>query len=190
MSQLVSQLLSTFGFGTRETESNEIIEPAYTSVPDPQKIFEPTIHRVEVPKNLIISDDHLVVPGVLEITQYNIHAYLLAHDKSQEKIHHRNLLIAYRNLYNKLNRKYNIVQGNMTIFHGNVYNSDNCEIHRLIKPKYILYNLLESNIKSITSNSLSNITVECNQGKISEICVDESWRDSPIEWKFELIPKE
>ena len=167
----------------------EDVESTYPSVPDPHQIFDPTINRVPIPERLKTKDKYLVVPGVLEITQYNIHAYLLAHDKSQEQIHHHNLRIAYRNLYDKLDKEYNIVKGKMIILHGNIYNMNNCEIHKLYQPEYIFYNLLESNIKSITSQSLPNITVTCNKGKISEICLNESWRNAPIEWKFKLVSK-
>ena len=132
--------------------------------------------------------------------------------KHKKKIHRINLLIASKNLYNKLNKEYNIAKGKMTIYHGNVYSSNNCEMHTLFKPEYIFYDLIESNIDSITSDSLTNINVCCDliesnidsitsdsltninvccdKGKISEICLNESWRNSPIEWNFELVSKE
>ena len=67
------------------SDDSEVVELTSPSVPEPHQIFEPTINRVPIPNYLITSEDHLVIPGVLEITQYNFHAYLLAHDKTQEK---------------------------------------------------------------------------------------------------------
>ena len=167
---------------------NESDEPIYTPIPDPHGIFKPTINRVSLPDRYQVSDEHLAIPGVLEITQYNMHAYLFANDESQKKIHRHNLHVANNFLYHMMNKKYRVIKGHMDIYHGNVYNYGNCETHKLYKPECILYDLIESNIDIITRNSITIVSICCDNDftKIIEIELKESWRNSPIEWKFKL----
>ena len=172
-----------------ECEPNE---PMYIPVPDPDRKFKPTINRVSLPDRYQVSDEHLAIPGVLEITQYNMHAYLFANDESQKEIHHHNLYAAKLDLHDKLREKYQIDKGTMTIYYSSIINYDNCEVHKLAQPKRILYNLDESNIKNTICKSITPIIVCCDKesSKIIKISLGKSWHPGSIEWEFELVLKE
>ena len=93
-----------------------------------------------------------------------------------------------------ISEKYTIKSGKMNLYHGNVYNYESREVHRLYKSERIfnqrMSDLVDShaNPKLQTETEISILrSFYTDNGLRLEI--HEPWRNAPIEWSFELQNK-
>ena len=93
-----------------------------------------------------------------------------------------------------INENYTVKSGKMNLYHGNVYNYGNREVHQLYKPDSIfnqrMWDLVDShtNPKLQTKNKISTVQASYTD-KDLQIKFSEHWRNAPIEWSFNLQNK-
>jgi hypothetical protein len=95
------------------------------------------------------------------------------------------LLSSYNTILKRINANYTIKKGKMTLYHGNVYNHSNNEIHELYKPSEIFdQRVIDVNaaiVKDIPDNSKMNFVVSEAEVKVS---IQERWHNAPVEYDF------
>ena len=108
-------------------------------------------------------------------------------DKSQ-------IYSTFNSLSQCIAEKYTVESGQINMYHGNVYDYENCESHKLYKPNHIfnqrMTDLVNSNANpnSRTETKISTLQA-CYTDEDLRLEIHEHWRNGPVEWSFKLRNK-